>query len=275
MISIGDVNTKVYIGDTEAKVYIGDELIYPTGQHDYSQDYLTFKITASGNINWGVNETIEYSKDGGTTWSSITATSVIPVNTDDVLLFRGNNNTYVAAFKDSSAQFSVEGNIMSLIYGDDFINKTTLNASSAFTQMFQGCRELTTAENLILPATALTAGCYRYMFQTCTKLTKTPELPATILANYCYESMFNNCFLLTDAPVLPATTLTNYCYQYMFQSCSNLNYIKCLATNISATRCVRSWVLSISSTGTFVKKVGVSWPTGADGIPSGWTVEEE
>jgi hypothetical protein len=86
--------------------------------------------------------------------------------------------------------------------------------------------------------------------------------------------MFSYCTGLTQAPELPATTLVNFCYEGMFNSCSNLNYIKCLATDISADYCTSLWVDGVSSAGTFVKSYGVNWTTGSRGIPSGWTVEE-
>ena len=61
----------------------------------------------------------------------------------------------------------------------------------------------------------------------------------------------------------------------MFNSCKKLNYVKCLAIDMTAERCTDDWLKYASSTGTFVKKAGVTWPTGASGIPSGWTVIEE
>ena len=90
----------------------------------------------------------------------------------------------------------------------------------------------------------------------------------------CY-SMFSGCSSLTTAPELPATKLASGCYSYMFKGCSNLNYIKCLATDISATDCTTNWVNGVAETGTFVKEIGVEWETGINGIPEGWTVEEE
>jgi len=60
----------------------------------------------------------------------------------------------------------------------------------------------------------------------------------------------------------------------MFYGCTNLNYIKCLATNPSYGDST-SWLVGVASTGTFVKKAGVSWQTGNWAIPSGWTVVEE
>ena len=151
---------------------------------------------------------------------------------------------------------------------------TTL-AGSCYNNMFHGCTSLTTAP--VLPATTLATGCYGGMFHSCTSLTTAPVLPATTLANNCYNGMFNGCTSLTTAPVLPATTLATGCYSSMFNGCTKLNYIKCLATDISASDCIKLWTRNISSTGTFVKDPNMSassWGTGANGIPSGWTVED-
>jgi len=111
------------------------------------------------------------------------------------------------------------------------------------------------------------------MFGDCTSLTSVQsELPATTLANMCYLAMFMGCSGLTTAPQLPATTLANYCYQSMFRDCWKLNYIKCLATDISAYECTWNWVYDVPSSGTFVKAASMTWPSGDSGIPSGWTV---
>ena len=105
-------------------------------------------------------------------------------------------------------------------------------------------------------------------------ITTAPELPATILAQNCYNFMFFNCSSLTTAPELPATTLVNYCYTWMFAGCTSLNEIKCNATDISATSCTTYWVNNVAASGTFYKNPSMSsWTTGANGIPSGWTVQ--
>ena len=151
---------------------------------------------------------------------------------------------------------------------------TTL-AYGCYSSMFYGCTNLTTAPS-ILPATTLADSCYGSMFQNCTSLTTAPQLPATTLANNCYEYMFQNCRSLTTAPsILPATTLIDSCYHGMFSGCTSLNYIKCLATNISASNCTVNWVSGVSRTGTFVKNPSMtSWSTGTNGIPTGWTVQD-
>ena len=61
----------------------------------------------------------------------------------------------------------------------------------------------------------------------------------------------------------------------MFSDCTSLIYIKCLATDISATSCTDGWVNGVASTGTFVKAAGMSkWTTGSNGIPNGWKVQD-
>ena len=146
---------------------------------------------------------------------------------------------------------------------------TTL-ADYCYSGMFRSCRALTAAP--ALPATTLTQQCYMNMFNGCSALTAAPALPATTLADNCYNGMFRNCTSLTTAPALPATTLTRQCYMNMFNSCSKLNNITMLATDISATDCMKTWVTGVASTGTFTKAAAATLPTGNSGIPSGWTV---
>ena len=147
---------------------------------------------------------------------------------------------------------------------------TTLD-SSCYYGMFYGCTSLATAPEL--PATTLASYCYNTMFRDCSSLQTAPKLPATTLADSCYYFMFYNCRNLITAPELPATTLTSSCYQYMFYACNKLNYIKMLATNISATNCLDNWVNGVASNGIFIKNSAMtSLPTGSSGVPRDWTV---
>ena len=148
---------------------------------------------------------------------------------------------------------------------------TTL-VEGCYFAMFNNCASLTSAP--ALPATTLAKECYYSMFKSCTGLTTAPVLPATTLVESCYRNMFYGCTSLTTAPELPATTLADYCYNSMFNGCRNLNYVKCLATNISASNALQYWLSDVSTTGTFVKAASMSsWPTGVSGIPNNWTVE--
>jgi len=164
--------------------------------------------------------------------------------------------------------------------------------------MFNGCTSLTTAPRILpattladncynsmfcytplttapaLPAETMAFACYKWMFEYCPNLTNAPELPATTLAKNCYTGMFKDCPSMATPPELPATTLAEGCYQQLFQNSPNINNIKCLATDISATNCTTNWTNGVAATGTFVKASGITYPTGANGIPEGWTVED-
>ena len=148
-------------------------------------------------------------------------------------------------------------------------------AANCYENMFAGCTGLTIAP--ALPATNLIYGaCYSNMFRGCNGLTVAPDLPATTLANFCYQQMFNGCIGLTVAPTLPATNLVDCCYQGMFKGCANLTSVTCLATNISASSCTTDWLYGVAATGIFTKSAGMTgWPSGSDGIPSGWTVQNK
>ena len=245
--------------------------------HDYADDYLTFVALESGTFTFTPQNSnvISYSTDGGETW---TEGNSISVNNGDKVMWKGtmtpSSFNGIGKFS-STAEFDVQGNIMSLLYGDNHKGQTSLTGKdNVFYQLFYVNTKIVNAENLSLPATTLAKACYQGLFQFCSSLTTAPKLPAITLVNDCYNRMFSGCASLTTAPKLPATTLTNYCYYNMFSGCTNLNYVKCLATDISASNCTTGWLTVVSATGTFVKNSAATWTvTGTDGIPSGWTVE--
>lgn len=167
---------------------------------------------------------------------------------------------------------NVSGNIMSLLYGHDFEDKYIIEEGQMLQGLFWDCN--CTFEGLRLPATVLRSPtAYAFMFCNCVNMKNAPELPAHTLYEACYLGMFADCVNLEKAPILPATTLADCCYNEMFSGCTRLNYIKMLATDISAYDCLLGWTDGVSLTGTFVKHPDMtSLPTGVDGIPDGWTV---
>ena len=255
-------------------------------EHNYALDYLTLDIITGGNLLWksngsGATKAIEYSINDGT-WTSITSNNTgvtIPVSAGDSVRLRGTNSRYCEANKSNysgfdagSATFNISGNIMSLIYGDGFVGKTTLPSNFNFTQFFKLSKPVS-AENMILPATSVPESGYRAMFSKCTTLTVAPQLPATTLGTQCYYYMFEDC-AITTAPDLPAQTLVSQCYASMFQGCSNLNYIKCLATNPTTAIC-QNWTSGVASVGIFIKDENVTWSRGASGIPTNWNINDD
>ena len=271
-----DIDTYIGYVDENKTVYYNDAI--PVR---YDNKYLTIETLTAGDLSLaGARSNFNYSLDNGSTWNTLTTGQTVAVNAGEKVLLKANRPT---VYYDSgigkinySGQFNVFGNIMSLVYGDDFADKETIEATQ-FYKLFNGATTLISAENLILPATTLKTVCYMSMFGGCTSLTTAPSiLPATTLDSQCYRYMFGGCTSLTTAPELPSTTLATYCYQYMFSGCSNLNYIKCLATDISAKDCTYQWVKDVASTGTFVKASSMNnWTTGNNGIPANWTIENE
>ena len=151
-------------------------------------------------------------------------------------------------------------------------------------QMFQSCTGITelTEPLFVGVNSTLQRGCFEDMFAHCTSLTSVIPglLPATTLAVDCYRGMFQDTRFET-APDLLASTLVTECYRFMFSGCTNLKNIKCLATQNLGNTFTTNWVgsnnkvnIPNSSDCTFVRAGTTAWPSGAHGIPSEWTVED-
>ena len=261
--------------------------IIESGSSDcnYASKYLT--IEAVDDITILVSgSSYYYSKNGGETWTDVDdVQEVIKALSGEKILFKMNR---IGTSKGCpnfgvSGRFNVYGNIMSMLYGDDFANKTSLvynDVESTFFAMFAAQHKdvgyknyILSAENLVLPATTLTEGCYKsmfskskivygptilpattlankcyqHMFADCQDIKNTPILPATTLAYICYAGMFEGCTSLTTAPELPATTLAKGCYSFMFQYCKSLTSAPALPATTLATECYESMFLGCTS----------------------------
>ena len=274
--SLGDDPTVTFIFTTPGTYY--ERAVFEPDQVDYSTVPFTIVNEESGQntITFGKNDsyapdiTLDYSTDNGNTWSQC----VIDENNETVswilqsgetLMLKGNNvKTGRTEYDDvfdhfsSTGDYSVRGNIMSLLNASAFSTITDLNyLENAFTGLFSGSEHLVSAANLVLPATVN-------------------------LGAMCYTRMFQGCASLVDAPELPAPLFEVQCYQEMFDGCENLNFIKCLATGFQnpyesyngTASATWNWVNGVAQSGTFVKAANMTdWSVDADGIPPGWTVE--
>ena len=207
-------------------------------------------VTVTLSNNGGNTPSVEYSIDGES-WSSWDY-SAITLTPGESVYIRGNNPD---GFSSSSSKFS----------------KFSFSGSS--TVSCEG-NVMTLLDYTTPPTTIPSAYCYYKMFQGCTSLTTAPELSATTLSYGCYNNMFSGCTSLTTAPELPATTLAVSCYSYMFYGCSSLNYVKAMFTTTPSSTYTNSWLKNVATSGTFVKNSAATWSvSGANGIPSGWTVQ--
>ena len=221
-----------------------------------------------------------YNSTDGTNWSTMGNTSTTGItatlyNNQKMYLkatTTGWGDTSYYNIIQVSDRFNVGGNIMSLLYGDNFQGQTTVS-SNCFRTLFGGTTYLINAYKLKLPATTLGSYCYLGMFNNCSGLITAPTiLPATTLATFCYSTMFKNCTALTTAPVLPATTLLQSSYASLFNGCSSLNSVTSYAQDISAASCLNNWLANVAPTGTFYNNgTAVYTVDSPSGIPQGWT----
>ena len=191
--------------------------------------------------------TIEYSTDGGSTWTSksnatISISDIAPGGT---VQLRGNNAAYSNGVIANSTIISfdkdcyVYGNMMSLVNSTGFATVTSLTANYTFFDLFDTNTHLKNypGKDIVLPATTLTEGCYSNLFYKCSALSKAPALPAPVMATKCYERMFQSCTSLTVAPELPAMTMADHCYNFMFYGCNGLTAAPALPATTMAPYC--------------------------------------
>ena len=310
-------------GEPLKAIYSLGEKVWPvSGPGPVPVDWggLKFTVLEPGIIRMlhvGTNKTttkpnLSYSKNGGSwvEWDY----SQISVNEGDVVYFKGINysigsanrpdelyaNNYSTFY--SNCKFTASGNIMSLLYGDDYEGKLILPAY-CFYELFSYYSKLTSAYELELPANKLSFMCYFGIFLQCEYLTTAPKkLPATTVPEYAYASMFQGCTSLTTAPEIFANKLSENCFQQMFQGCTSLNIAPELYSNTLEAGCYNTmfrdctklnyikanfltepgdyytsyWLAGVSSTGTFVANPKAKWTDtierGIDTVPAGWTI---
>ena len=250
---------------------------------DQDQEYLTFTFLEAGKFYWvdahvtQTSRTIQWTRtpNNESSWQNVTSsyddanddlgnthegTRIAEVAMGDKIYVRGTNATYCSKvagtyyynyFRTTGA-YELSGNIMSLTWGSDFKGKTAFQSGSTFTfcSLFynpqfgaNSNRTLESVDGLVMPATSLVES--------------------------CYESMFEGCTYLVSAPLLPATAGASNCYKNMYKDCSSLTTVKSMLHSPSASY-TDDWLDGVPSSGTFFYSRGQSWPTGQDGIPSGW-----
>ena len=231
---------------TITALYYGSTLIWPSGTN-WANEYLQVEALEPLTLTTNMPATktandildIQYSTDT-TTWNNWNENVSLSMQTGNIVYFKGsyilndpNVNELQQFITTTDKMFNVQGNIMSLIYGDNFVGQTSLSGyDNCFSHLFTNTAsigapnvlklKIINANNLILPATTLADDCYKFMFLDCSSLTSTPSLPATTLTTRCYCGMFYGCTSLTSAPSLPATTLAYQCYVDMFHNCTSL-----------------------------------------------------
>ena len=273
-------------------------------------DNNTIKMDKSGSPS---NISLSYSLDNGSTWTDLTISASLnfaTINSGDKILFKGTNDSLATAWNtfykfNSTRNFKVYGNAMSLLFGDNYISNLKFKTGTThnFAGLFYGTTTLIDVSKLIIPALTCMSSSYNGMFRGCTNLTTAPELPAINSAQDCYSSMFEGCINLeiapeinlenmsqncckrmfcmsrttklttpkmTKSPILRCATGASGCYEEMFKGNGNLIEVTCLKTD-SIDSCT-NFLTNVSTTGTFYKSpLKTDW-TSSGKIPSGWTI---
>lgn len=230
---------------------------------------ISFKggVTLSSDIHYTVNggeeQTISKSTEGSYEINLYKGNMVQFYSTNSALSSGGASaRGFTRAVADDAKYINIQttmntvifGNVMSLVKGkDNLASVDAIEANKAFYGLFAGANQLVNDQH------------------------RNIALPATTLKDGCYQDMFYGCKGIERAPELPALTLVKECYKEMFYDCSKLNYVKSLATDISATDCTKDW-LGKAGTEAASKKAVVDsetpWVIDSDsGIPVGWTKE--
>lgn len=196
-----------------------------------------YTIELYGNNPSGFNQTkLEIHDEGEIVLKKIAATSFITGNEDD---------------------FSVSGNIMSLINKNNFSTLDSVPGIGCFEFLFMSDEveepgpfsisdeeekyfcNISDASGLYIPCVGFFS--HAGLFTNCKTLVKAPtSLPALYLAISCYTGMFMGCKSLVVAPKLPSTNLAISCYERMFDSCSSLEQAPSLSAITLAYSCYAS-----------------------------------
>ena len=185
------------------------------------------------------NVNLEYSLDNGETWNTYTLPGTgengesITINLGEKVLFKGDNpegfnecyynNKYInnlAYYFLGTGKYKVSGNVMSLIYKDNFIDKNNTPNKGCFSRLFQGNTALIEVYNLCLPEPTNDGYEDYCIFIECTNLQKVTldYFPKSLQSFYYYNSNQTLEFNINDSK-----NVNNMVW--MFYLCSNLESI--------------------------------------------------
>lgn len=262
-------------------------------------DYFTISLKAFGSgANYSIciigddSDTIDYSLDDGTTWTTITPASgsgtyVNGLTSRGRIMLRHTGSMNGMKFRVANP-FSVSGNISSLTHGDNFSQSGLEMPNAAFSGLFNDeiySGNLIDASQLYMGAyNELSWMCCQTMFYSCTHLLHAPDMSmfTSMDDNQCYDQMFQNCKCLSEGVDLGNVTNIHWrgCFG-MYSGCSQLD--KAVLPNVSDKSLSFDWWSTFGDflDGTYssgVLEADYSWNglipmDNTHIVPSGWTVK--
>ena len=184
------------------------------------RNYLAFTIIGSS-AQLSHSKGVNYSLDGGVTWARC-YTNPIEIPEGSTVLFKNVPSSissddgigYFTVTVANGGGVYVHGNIMSLLYGDDFENKIVV-PDYAFINAFKSVPIIGVDKGL-LPALKVGSLAYHKLFYGQKHISEYPDLPATDIGENCYSQMFEFAGAGVPMQALCAKNLSYCCYSNMF-----------------------------------------------------------
>lgn len=212
------------------------------------KDYFCFTALEDSAITWSTVTTpssdgttsptydeeihLQYSKDGKTwtEWNNTRESRRVSINKGSKLYVKGVNSTLSYSYNKyfvfqnfddfgNSGSMKVSGNIMSLIYGEDFEDKTVISERYCFSRLFRDLNSCITEVDLTLPALILSESCYSQLLALNAMVKKIKlTLPAVQLVKNCYRQMIfcDGVPKYIDVTILAEDTSATNCMYNMF-----------------------------------------------------------
>ena len=171
----------------EQEAHFNDVIPEPT-----IKDY--FRFLAREDATFSFTNSIEYSLNSGNTWIELSANVSTPSISEGEEIWWKRDSTNVVEENigtfSSTGDFDALGNILSLVYGDNFEYEHSIeDYNHIFKELFKNNTHIINGEDIVMAAEFLSTACYDSMFLGCVNMETAPELPSSNLTPYCYRSM--------------------------------------------------------------------------------------
>lgn len=228
---------------------------------EYMEQYLTFEALESGTFTLFMDRacgdrTVSYSIDGGETWvdtnhvyySTSKRITTPSLNAGDKVIWKciSSNGAFSESYGapcnfSSTGNCNIYGNILSLVYGDNFIGKDSItDGYQTFRGNFKSGMKCVSAENLIIPI-------------------------SVIKQSVCIN-LFQNNTIVEKGPVIISSDIQSQALNAAFSGCTSLASLAILADTVNTSQ--NDWARNVPSGGVLTKKSGATWNL----LPTGWTI---
>ena len=227
---------------------------------EYLSQYLTMEMlesgvislsiikVAGGSLGYSINNGEWVDKNWTTTSASPDIITTPSLSVGDKVRWRYSNPNgtfssgyYSKSTFSSTGKCNVYGNILSLIYGDNFADKHSVTDSAhVLRDIFRDIQSVS-AEFMIIPV--------------------------DIIHTYCCVLIFSGNTTIEKGPVFISSEIKSNGLQQAFDGCTSLQSVTILADTVNTSQ--SNWARNVPSGGVLTKKTGTTWNL----LPTGWTVK--